>query len=279
MTTKKILYEEMYKDSFSFGKNWNNYLKKLNNHKIKLAEKSLRSFFKIDSFKGKVFLDFGCGSGLFSLAAINLGAKHVISVDIDDHSLACAHYLRNKYKISDKIWSIQKGSALDKEFISSLPKADIVYSWGVLHHTGDMWKALSQITIPLKKDAQLCVAIYNKFKGLPFSSKQWNTIKRIYGKLPSFFRHIADFMWASTIIVGVLAHGKNPITYIKNYGADSCRGMSFMRDVTDWLGGYPYEYASTKEIVSFYKKKDMKLTNMKTTPREGCNEFLFVYSR
>lgn len=104
------LYEEIYDKKFSFGKNWKLYLKNLDNNKINLAKKSLCKFTKLKSFKGKTFLDFGCGSSLFSLCAVQLGAKKVISIDIDDNSLNCAKFLKTKFKIKDLVWEIKKYS-------------------------------------------------------------------------------------------------------------------------------------------------------------------------
>jgi 2-polyprenyl-6-hydroxyphenyl methylase/3-demethylubiquinone-9 3-methyltransferase len=274
MVRKIELYENIYNKKFSFGKNWNLFLKNLNDEKINIAKDSLIKFTKLKNFKEKTFIDFGCGSGLFSLCAVLLGAKKVISVDIDDNSLNCAKYLRKKYGISKKVWEIKKGSALDEKFIKGLGKFDIVYSWGVLHHTGEMWSALKNITFLVKKSGLLYIAIYNNFKGFPFYSSTWIKIKNFYSSSNIFIRKIIEIPYIFLIFFGLLFNGINPISYMKNYSKNSLRGMSFYRDIVDWLGGYPYEYASVEEIKKFYEKLNFKLINLNKTNREGCNEFL-----
>ena len=271
------LYEDIYSKKFSFGKNWKNFLTKLNDEKIKLAEESLQKFMGVDRLNDKSFLDFGCGSGLFSLCALNLGAKKVVSVDIDDYSINCAKFLRDKFKISEDKWIIKKGSALDKKFIQLLGSFDIVYSWGVLHHTGNMWNALENIIIPTKKDGLLYIAIYNDFKGFP-SSKTWNIIKKVYINSPNIIRFFFRIGLITQILFFRLIRLKNPIKYVKYYekSSTSARGMDFFRDVEDWLGGYPYEYASSENIVNFYEnKKNFILINVDKKKGIGCNEFLF----
>src|SRR3989339_882349 len=127
---------------FAFGKNWKRFVDyALDERRIEEAVKSLKEFMKISDFNGKTFLDIGCGSGLFSYAAYKLGAKEVISFDIDIQSVKCCELLKSREN-NPKNWKVIHGSILDKEFIKKLPRADIVYSWGVLHHTGKMWQAI-----------------------------------------------------------------------------------------------------------------------------------------
>lgn len=138
------------KNSFKFGKNWKNFLSSLNNNKIKEAENSLKEMFEVNDLKNKTFLDAGSGSGLFSLAAKNLGAK-VVSFDIDKESVFCSLDLKSKFYKKDNNWKVLQGSILDKKFINLLGKFDYVYSWGVLHHTGNLKQSLEMISNLVKK--------------------------------------------------------------------------------------------------------------------------------
>ena len=96
-------------ERFEFGKNWKAYLKKLNKEKIEHAENSLKIMLEVKNLVGKTFIDVGSGSGLFSLAAKNLGAS-VVSFDFDKSSVWCTKELRNRfYKTSDD-WKIIHGS-------------------------------------------------------------------------------------------------------------------------------------------------------------------------
>ncbi|RMD57761.1 class I SAM-dependent methyltransferase [Candidatus Woesearchaeota archaeon] len=268
----KELYENIYEQAFSFGENWAEYLKKLDAEKIQRAQKSLEEFLGKGTIKGKTFLDIGCGSGLFSLAAIKLGAREVTSIDPDKNSTECAKYLREKFKIPSKKWKILKGSILDKKFIKKLPKADITYSWGVLHHTGDMWRALDNAISLVRKKGTLYIAIYNKYTG-PLSSKSWLKIKKLYVRSPKLVKKAMELLYAGEQLISLAIRLKNPIAYVRNYKTD--RGMSFMRDVTDWLGGYPYEYATPAEIEEHCKRRGLKLVKIKHRKGTGCNEFVF----
>ncbi len=268
------LYEHIYTNKFSFGKNWQNFIEKIVDKRIKLAEESLKQFLCISSFEGIDFLDLGCGSGLFSLAARNLGAK-VVSVDIDDYSLDATTCLKNKYYSGDENWKIIKGSALDRDFLNSIGKFDIVYSWGVLHHTGDMWEALDYVKDLFKSEGYLYLAIYNKFEGLPLSSYKWKKIKKFYSSSGVIVRKLVYYLYVSYYVLGLILVRKNPVRYIKEYGKNSVRGMDFFTDAVDWLGGYPYEFASIEEIKKFYNERGYGLIKTKETKREGCNEYLF----
>ncbi|MDD5197546.1 MAG: class I SAM-dependent methyltransferase [Candidatus Gracilibacteria bacterium] len=269
------LYENSYKENFSFGENWKLFLETLDESKVAKAQEHLQNFIKND-ITGKTVIDFGSGSGLMSLCFVLLGAKKVLSVDIDDNSIECAKILRKKYEISEDIWEIQKGSILDEEFVSSLGKFDIVYSWGVIHHTGNMWKGLANISKLVDVGGLLYIAIYNKSNILiEGTSGFWEKIKRIYAK-NRLIRPLFKLIYTSYYILGLLTNGINPIRYIREYKSESMRGMDFFRDIEDWLGGHPYEYASVEELEKFYTDLGYAMTNTFRARSIGCNELLFV---
>jgi len=127
---------------FKFGTNWKSFLNTLTDERIQIAEDSIKEMLSVDDLKGKRFLDIGCGSGLFSLCAYRLGAD-VVSLDYDPDSVACADFLKTNYDTGlANTWRVFEGSALDDKLFENLQDFDIVYSWGVLHHTGEMHHAL-----------------------------------------------------------------------------------------------------------------------------------------
>src|SRR5207237_4161917 len=158
MSTHAI--EIAHGERFEFGKNWSRFLNVLDERRIARAEESLKQMLEVDDLEGKRFLDIGSGSGLFSLAARRLGAR-VHSLDYDPQSIACTKELRRRYFNKDSDWRIEEGSALDADYLKSLGTFDVVYSWGVLHHTGAMWSALENAQLPVAEGGKLFVAIYN----------------------------------------------------------------------------------------------------------------------
>ena len=260
-------------NNFSFGKNWQEFLKTIDNNTINEAKKSLKEFMQLKDLKGKTFIDIGCGSGLFSYAAYLLKAKEIVSIDIDPFSVKCTQHLHKKAN-SPKNWKIIKASILDKKYISSLGQYDIVYSWGVLHHTGKMYEAVKITSGLVKKGGLFYITIYNKSEKI-FGSKFWLKVKRIYNTYPQPVKIILETILMSKYIIADIVRLRNPITQIKNYKKK--RGMSWRRDVTDWLGGYPYEFANVEEIFRFIKKEqpNFQLINTKTVESLACNWYLF----
>src|SRR5437667_4126097 len=142
---------------FAFGKNWRRFLENINEERIAEAERSLRTMLEVQDLRGKSFLDIGCGSGLFSLAAMRLGASKVHSFDFDPQSVACAQILKSRYFQQAQNWTIEQGSVLDAQYLAGLGQFDVVYSWGVLHHTGNMWQALENVIAPVAPNGKLFI--------------------------------------------------------------------------------------------------------------------------
>jgi len=259
-------------ERFRFGANWQRFLSTLNAQRIEQAELSLRDMLGVLDLAGKRFLDMGCGSGLFSLAARRLGAT-VHSFDYDPRSVACTLELKHRFYQDDSSWTVEEGSVLDETYVRQLGSFDIVYSWGVLHHTGAMFAALSNARLPVKVGGHLCVAIYND-EG--FKSKFWAKVKRLYCRnAAARLVVVAIFVpWFAlrAASVSLLVH-KNPWTYFRQYRTR--RGMSAYHDWIDWLGGYPFEVAKPEQIFHLYRDANFTLRNLITTNRMGCNEFLF----
>lgn len=262
---------------FEFGKNWSRFLVDLNDRRIARAEESLREMLEVADLRGKTFLDIGSGSGLFSLAARRLGAR-VHSFDYDPHSVACARELRSRYSADDQEWTIEEGSALDEEYIKSLGTFDVVYSWGVLHHTGEMWRALENAQLPAKPGGKLFIAIYNDQGS---KSRRWKWLKKTYNDLPRFlktpFALMAIAPEEAKAFLGSVVR-LSPAEYLRSWiRYDENRGMNKWRDIIDWVGGHPYEYAKPEEIFDFYRARGFSLTKIKCGGVGlGCNEFVFV---
>jgi len=259
---------------FEFGANWARFLKVLNEERILLAEQSLRTMVGINDLTGRTFIDIGCGSGLFSLAARRMGAR-VHSFDFDHQSVACTKELKHRYFNGDANWTIEQGSVLDNSYLESLGQWDVVYSWGVLHHTGAMWQALENVTPLVQPSGTLFIAIYNN-QG--FMSSVWLEVKQLYISLPRGLRWIVLI----PALIGLrgpravldIARGK-PLQTWNQYARISARGMSSWYDLVDWVGGYPFEVAKPEEILDFYLARGFALKKLTTCGGKlGCNQFV-----
>lgn len=259
-------------ERFRFGDNWYAFLKTVNEERILEAMSSLKTMLAVDDLSGLRFLDIGSGSGLFSLAARRMGAK-VHSFDYDDQSVECAKELKRRYFTDDSGWIIEQGSVLDAHYLSALGQFDVVYSWGVLHHTGNMFEALKNAMMPISEGGRLFIAIYND---QDIASRFWLRVKKAYcsSSLMRFLVIITFFplFTIQAILIGLIKH-RNPLGKFIEYRRN--RGMSIYHDWIDWLGGLPFEVAKPEEILNFYMPHGFVLENLITTNRLGCNQFVF----
>jgi 2-polyprenyl-6-hydroxyphenyl methylase/3-demethylubiquinone-9 3-methyltransferase len=267
-------------ERFEFGKNWKSFLTNLDETRIAEAERSLREMLQLDDLLGKSFLDVGSGSGIFSLAARRLGAR-VHSFDYDPESVACTAELKRRYFFGDPKWTTEEGSVLNRDYLASLGTFDVVYSWGVLHHTGKMWQALDNVAHSVAPLGRLFIAIYND---VGWRSRSWRWIKKTYNVLPAslktpfvlfvFVPGQTKALLESTVRWRLGEYISSWLHYSQN------RGMSRWHDAVDWIGGYPYEFAKPDELIGFYVTRGFKVTRLKHCDyRLGCNEFVFVRDR
>jgi 2-polyprenyl-6-hydroxyphenyl methylase/3-demethylubiquinone-9 3-methyltransferase len=259
---------------YDFGENWRRFQRVLTPRRVEEAERSLVEMLGVENLSGCSFLDIGAGSGLFSLAARRLGAR-VHAFDNDRRSVACTRALKQQFFEDDPGWVIDEASVLDRGYLESLGTFDVVYAWGVLHHTGAMWEAMANAAVPVAPGGRLFVAIYNR-QGV------WTPIhtalKRAYAASP---RPIGWLLAAGSMAFyatrGFIKDAvllRNPLARFRNY--DRLRGMSWWHDQMDWVVGYPFETATPEQVCEFYRQRGFSLVRMTTVGRgSGCNQFVF----
>ncbi|MDQ6761437.1 MAG: class I SAM-dependent methyltransferase [Bacteroidota bacterium] len=249
---------------FGFGKNWYDFKNTIDEESINKARENLEKLITKEEIKGKTFLDIGSGSGIHSLAALLNGAAYVYSIDIDDHSVfATEATIKNFYKGNN--YHVGKRSIFDKG-IENLEKFDIVYSWGVLHHTGLMHKAIDIAADLVASDGKLILALYSK----TLLCRVWKVEKKYYTMAPEWIKKSMRAIFKFIVRLDLARKGKNYKEFIFNY--KNKRGMSFNHDVHDWLGGYPYESITEKTLTTLLRDKGFEV--MRLIPYEGKIGFL-----
>jgi 2-polyprenyl-6-hydroxyphenyl methylase/3-demethylubiquinone-9 3-methyltransferase len=260
------------KTHFEFGENWKNYSKTIDQKRIDSAKEGVRKLFP-EGLEGKAFLDIGCGSGLHSLAALSLGAASVTAIDIDENSVGTTRTLLTKYA-PDLKWAASVASVFEAS-PDQLGKFDVVYSWGVLHHTGDMWRAIGSATDFVNSGGQFAIAIYSATR----CDSMWKAEKKLYSHGPRPIQWSIRQIYMVALLARQTLSGENPVSYVRNY--PQMRGMNFSHDAHDWLGGYPYETATAAEIRDRVCKRGF--TELRSFPLpitfglfgSGCHEFVF----
>lgn len=262
---------------FQFGENWARFLADMSDDRISEAESALLEMLRLSDLEGLSFLDIGSGSGLSSLAARRLGAN-VFSFDYDVESVACTRELKRRYFEKDEHWRIEEGSALDTEYVESLGRFDIVYSWGVLHHTGSMWVGFENAIKCVADDGgKLYIAIYSD-QG--WKSHLWWFIKATYNRLPTFLRYPFAFVVDSLknlLVVLKYTLKLQPMTAIRPLLKDKrTRGMSARHDRIDWIGGFPYEFATLEVLRHYFSARGFTVVKEKPNNTLGCHELTLM---
>ncbi len=277
---------------FAFGRNWSRFLQTVTEERIAAATQSLHAALGPAGLQGRRFLDIGSGSGLFSLAAYRLGAN-VTSFDYDADSVGCTTELRQREQAHPDRWQVEQGSVLDAAYLESLGTFDAVYSWGVLHHTGAMWKAIDLAAQRVANDGVFWIALYND-QGV--WSRVWAGVKRLYVRLPGWLRPtyvvMIGFPWAAArLSAKILARALQIVFQVFNAGdvpapslirqtglmaSQRVRGMHWWYDLVDWIGGHPFEVARPDDVIAFLGDRGFVLERLTTCGGNlGCNEFLF----
>ena len=224
---------------FDFGRNWSEYARLIDDEAVREAEKGLLKLIPAERIAGADWLDIGSGSGLHSLAASRLGARHVTAIDIDSNSVETTRRVLAANAVEAKV---EERSIFEAD---ELGRFDIVYSWGVLHHTGDMWRAIRAAAGHVGAGGLFVIALYEK---TPLCGA-WRAEKRLYTRAPGPVRQLIKGLYAAAFLAALALNGRNPRAYVRDYRG--ARGMSFWHDVDDWLGGYPYESATPEETIRF----------------------------
>jgi 2-polyprenyl-3-methyl-5-hydroxy-6-metoxy-1,4-benzoquinol methylase len=270
MTTQDLLE---LKSHFSFGENWSQYAVMIDQARIEQAEESLLRLVGREAIQGHTFLDIGCGSGLFSLAAVRLGCKQLLAVDLDPKSVETTRRTLSQHAPNGN-WDCRNISVFDLD-PTALGTFETVYSWGVLHHTGAMYKAIAKAATMVAPNGMLTLALYAK---TPFCG-MWRVEKRIYSKSPRWLQKAIEAAYIGAVRLRLALKGESLKNRREEYWKQ--RGMDMYHDTRDWLGGYPYESISPNEAMKYMKELGFSPLRSFCTPSigllgTGCDEYSFT---
>ena len=251
----------MAEERFEFGANWSSFARLLDAERLASAERRLASLLGTGDLSGRRFLDIGCGSGLHALAALRLGAREVVAIDLDATSVSTAREVLARFWRGSNV-SVHELSVFD---LAGRPygEFDVVYSWGVLHHTGEMHRAIRIAAGQTARGGLLGLALYGKTR----YCGAWKRIKRWYVNATPEHKARAEDWYVRLFGIYLLLRGKRLATHVAGY--KSKRGMDFRHDVRDWIGGYPYESISPAELVDLLEPQGFEMIGQNVRRRSG----------
>lgn len=256
---------------YEFGLNWKGFEAQISDAAVERAVADFARLLSAEEVAGKRVLDIGCGSGLHSLAALRLGAASVTAIDIDETSVETARRLLGRLAPGGP-WTVEPCSVFDS---GEMPDFDVVYSWGVLHHSGDMPRAVRLAAERVAPGGLLCLALYRK---TPLCGL-WRIEKRLYTAAPRWLRRGLEGAYIALFRLRFLVTGRRFRPYVERYRNN--RGMDWMTDVRDWLGGYPYDSLSEAEMLQLAERLGLSpLRRFCQKPGlgllgTGCDEYVF----
>lgn len=262
-------------ERFGFGRNWKNFVEKnLSDEHVQLSKDWLLEFLGLPDLRGRSMLDVGCGSGLHAYAAIKAGVERVVAFDYDPKSVEASR-LSHAHAGNPPNWEIRHGSVLDESFMRSLGTFDIVYSWGVLHHTGDVWRAIRNAAVPVRQGGLFYIALYSSdVQKPPYTAEFWLDVKQQYLKSSWFGRRRWEWWYVYNLMLGRDLR-RLPEFFQRRATHRRDRGMDLMTDIRDWLGGWPMEFCKDDDVKRFCQEElALDLVNI-NAGRDANTEFLF----
>jgi Methyltransferase domain len=210
---------------------------------------------------------------LFSLAAVRLGCKQLLAVDLDPKSVETTRRTLSLHANGGN-WDVQNVSVFHLD-PTKLGTFDTVYSWGVLHHTGAMYDAIAKASKMVAPKGTITLALYAK---TPFCG-MWRVEKRIYSQAPKWVQKVIETVYIEVVRLRLALKGESLKKRREEYWKQ--RGMDMYYDTRDWLGGYPYESISPKEAEDHMAKLGFTQIRSFVTPcigllGTGCDEYSFV---
>lgn len=253
-------------DRFQFGRNWASYSRLIGEPEIEEAVAGLARLIPASDLAGKTFLDIGSGSGLHAVAAARMGVTRILAIDLDANSTQTTRDTLGRFGKAVP-WSAEVRSVLDMT-----PGADgtfdVVYSWGVLHHTGAMIAAIERAAALVAPSGVFAFALYRRTRLDGF----WVREKRWYINASPTAQQLARGLYTGGYWIASALTGRK---------SRMGRGMEYWHDLHDWMGGYPYESILADEVEALMQGLGFVRERVFARPRElglfgsGCDEYVY----
>jgi 2-polyprenyl-3-methyl-5-hydroxy-6-metoxy-1,4-benzoquinol methylase len=257
---------------FEFGRNWRQFVDRhYSQEAVDVSRAHILDFMKRPDLKGLSVIDIGCGSGIHSMAIFQAGAAAIHSFDYDPTSVEATTIVRDKAG-SPPHWSVEQGSALDESYMRTLATYDLVYSWGVLHHTGDVWKAIDLAAERVRPGGLFYIALYSADVQKDPTPEFWLDVKRTYVSSGWLRRRYMDFWYVWRFMMH-RNPARIPVVLKRMHDHGKTRGMNMFTDIRDWLGGWPMEFVWDADAIRFCEQRGLALKEISTG--EANTEFLF----
>lgn len=120
------------------------------------AESHIPAFCEFDRWRGKRVLEIGCGIGTMAVNFARAGANYT-GVELSETSLALTRQRFDVYELSGKFY--QGNAELLTDFVPIEPY-DLVFTWGVIHHSPNPHKILQQARHYMQPGTVLKVMVY-----------------------------------------------------------------------------------------------------------------------
>ena len=206
---KFFLYYKMLRPYHLYRKNFNGTINRKNLHKLKtknnnfekflskeillnlpltfleyfndveerkyFVEPHIQTFAKFEKYKNKDVLEIGCGIGTDTISFLRNGAN-VIAVDISEESIKIAKQRAKLFNLNNSVNFIKCNIEEIDSFITN-KKFDLIYSFGVIHHTPNPEKVIRKCYELLKDNGEFKFMVYNKYS--------WKVLAMIINNLKS----------------------------------------------------------------------------------------------
>ena len=171
------------------------YFEEIENNRYKVSPE-IFSFAQFTRFRGKKVLEIGVGAGTDFLQWVRAGAD-TYGVDLTEEAIDHVKHRLSLYNLQASGYAVADSENLPFEENTF----DLVYSWGVIHHTPNTIKALDEIIRVMKPNGQAKIMIYHRHSLLAFFF--WIKHALLKGKP---FKTIADILWFKMESIGTKAY-------------------------------------------------------------------------